>query len=115
MSPISENQKTEIIALLTEDKLGREQIAAKAGVSLGTISAIKAHLTMGTYTEPLEAEEVIEVMETTFGLERDLQIALRSNTEQLEQGLLRCRTIAYGKLSAGWRLGSCGSGGTFEA
>ena len=47
---------------------------------------------MGTYTEPLEAEEVIEARETTFGLERDLQIALRSNTEQLEQGLLRCRT-----------------------
>ena len=45
---------------------------------------------MGTYTEPSEAEEVIEVIETTFGLERDLQIALRSNIEQLEQGLLRC-------------------------
>jgi len=41
---------------------------------------------MGTY-EPSEAEEVIEAMETTFGLERDLQIALRSNIEQLEQGL----------------------------
>ena len=57
MSPISENQKTEIIALLTLGKLGREQIAAKAGVSPGTISAIKAHLTMGTYTEPSEAEK----------------------------------------------------------
>jgi len=54
-------------------------------------------------------------METTFGLERDLQIALRSNIEQLEQGLLRCSTIAYGEPSAVWRLGSCGSGGTFEA
>ena len=31
-------------------------------------------------------------METTFGLEGDLQIALRSNIEQLEQGLLRCST-----------------------
>ena len=87
MSPISENQKTEIIALLTEGKLAREQIAAKVGVSPGTVSAIKAHLTMGTYTEPSEAEEVIEAMETTFGLERDLQIALRSNIKQLEQGL----------------------------
>ena len=64
---------------------------------------------MGTYTEPSVAEEVIEAMETTFGLERDLQIALRSNIEQLEQGLLRCSTIAYGELSAVWRLGSCGS------
>jgi len=101
MSPISKNQKTGIIVLLTEGKLSRKQIAAKAGVSTGTISAIKAQLTMGTYTEPLEAEEVIEAMETTFGLERDFQIALRSNIEQLEQGLLRCSTIAYVELSAG--------------
>jgi hypothetical protein len=36
---------------------------------------------MGTYTEPSVAEEVIEAMETTFGLERDFQIALRSNIE----------------------------------
>ncbi len=87
MSPISENQKSEIIALIQEGKLSREQIATKVGVSPGTVSAIKAHLTMGTYAEPSEAEEVIEAMETTFGLERDLQIALRSNIEQIEQGL----------------------------
>jgi RecB family endonuclease NucS len=87
MNPMSENQKSEIIRLIKEGKLNREQIAEKVGVSPGTVSAIKAHLTMGTYTEPSEAEEVIEAMETTFGLERDLQIALRSNIEQLEQGL----------------------------
>jgi RecB family endonuclease NucS len=86
MSQMMENKKSEIIALIREGKLNREQIAAKVGVSPGTVSAIKAHLTMGTY-EPSEAEEVIEAMETTFGLERDLQIALRSNVEQLEQGL----------------------------
>lgn len=86
MSPMIENKKSEIIALIREGKLTREQIAAKVGVSPGTVSAIKAHLTMGTY-EPSEAEEVIEAIETTFGLERDLQIALRSNIEQLEQGL----------------------------
>ncbi|MDD2666238.1 MAG: endonuclease NucS [Methanocellales archaeon] len=87
MNPISENQKTEIISLMREGKLNREQIAVKVGVSPGTVSAIKAHLTMGTYAEPSEAEEVIDAMETTFGLERDLQIALRSNIQQLEQGL----------------------------
>ncbi len=86
MSSISENQKSEIIALIREGKLSREQIATKVGVSPGTVSAIKAHLTMRTY-ELSEAEEVIEAMETTFGLERDLQIALRSNIEQFEQGL----------------------------
>jgi RecB family endonuclease NucS len=87
MSSITENQKSEIITLIREGKLNREQIAAKVGVSPGTVSAIKAHLTMGTYTETSETDEVIEAMETTFGLERDLQIALRSNIEQLEQGL----------------------------
>jgi RecB family endonuclease NucS len=86
MSPISENQKSEIIALIREGKLSREQIATKVGASPGTVSAIKAHLSMGTYAEPSEAEEVIEAIETTFGLERDLQIALRSNIEQIEQG-----------------------------
>lgn len=87
MSLISENQKSEIIALIREGKLNREQIAKKVGVSPGKASAIKTHLTMGTYDDPSESEEVIEATEITFGLERDLQIALRSNIEQLEQGL----------------------------
>lgn len=87
MNPISENQKSEIIRLIKEGELNREQIAAKVGVSPGTVSAIKAHLTMGTYPKTSEAEEVIEAMETTFGLEHDLQKALRSNIEQLERGL----------------------------
>jgi len=42
---------------------------------------------MGTYTDPSDAEEIVDAIETTFGLERDLQIALRSNIEQLELGL----------------------------
>jgi hypothetical protein len=85
MSPISENQKTVIIALPKEGKLGREQIAAKAGVSPGTIIAIKAHLTMGTYTEPSEAEEVIEAMETTFGLERNTRLLCAPTSNSLSK------------------------------
>jgi RecB family endonuclease NucS len=44
---------------------------------------------MGTYATltPKEAEEIEEAVETTFGLERDLQRALRLNIEQLELGL----------------------------
>jgi RecB family endonuclease NucS len=42
---------------------------------------------MGTYTESSETVEVIDAMETTFGLERDLQMALRLNIEQLEPRL----------------------------
>jgi RecB family endonuclease NucS len=36
---------------------------------------------------PLEDEELVRAEEITFGLERDMQVALRSNIEQLEQGL----------------------------
>jgi RecB family endonuclease NucS len=45
---------------------------------------------MGTYAEPAsenETDELIEASEATFGLERDLQLALRSDIEQLEPGL----------------------------
>jgi RecB family endonuclease NucS len=86
MSPISEEQKSEVIALLQEGKLSAEEIAEKVEVYPGTVRAIKAHLTMGHY-DLSEAEEIIRAVETTFGLERDLQKALRSNIEQLEQGL----------------------------
>ncbi len=92
MAPISESQKAQIIALLNEGKLSREEIATKVGVSPGTVSAIKAHITMGTYggvpTSEAETNELIEATETTFGLERDLQLALRSNIQQLEEGLV---------------------------
>jgi RecB family endonuclease NucS len=87
MSPISEKQKSEVIALLQEDKLSAEEIAEKVEVYPGTVRAIKAHLTMGHYDDLSEAEKVIDAVETTFGLERDLQKALRYNIEQLEQGL----------------------------
>ncbi len=91
MTSISENQKARIISLLQERQLGREEIAAKVGVSPGTVSAIKAHVTMGTYgtasNPETETDELIDAAETTFGLERDLQLALRSNIQQLEDGL----------------------------
>jgi len=87
LSPLTEDKRSRIIALLSEGKLGRYKIAAKTGVSPGTVTAIKSHVTMGTNTEPSEAEEVIEATVTTFGLERDLQKALRLNIEHLEKGL----------------------------
>lgn len=92
MASISEDQKAQIISLLQEGKLGREEIASRVGVSPGTVSAIKAHITMGTYggsvTSETETDELIEAAEATFGLERDLQLALRSNIQQLEHGLV---------------------------
>ena len=90
MASISEEQKSQIITLLQRGQVSREEIAATVGVSPGTVSAIKAHITMGTYGGPaseVETNELIEASEATFGLERDLQLALRSNIEQLEHGL----------------------------
>lgn len=91
MATISAEQKSQIISLIQQEQLSREDIAARVGVSPGTVSAIKAHITMGTYTgtdvSETETDELIEATETTFGLERDLQLALRSNLQQLESGL----------------------------
>lgn len=91
MASISDEQKDQIIALLQQGQLSREEIAARIRVSPGTVSAIKAHITMGTYkgSGAFEAEtnELIEASESTFGLERDLQLALRANIQQLEPGL----------------------------
>lgn len=87
MKKLTEDKRAEIIQYINEHKLTHYQIAAKVGVSPGTVSAIKAHMTMGTYSASPEAEEIIEATETTFGLEKDLQKALRANIEQLEEGL----------------------------
>jgi hypothetical protein len=90
MASISEEQKSQIIALLQLGQSSREEIAATVGVSPGTVSAIKAHISMGSYGEPVsrtETNELIEASEATFGLERDLQLALRSDIAQLEPGL----------------------------
>jgi len=91
MASISEEQKDQIISLLQEGQLSREEIASKVGVSPGTVSAIKAHITMGTYgglgASEAETDELIEASEATLGLERDLQCALRLNIQQLESGL----------------------------
>lgn len=91
MPLVSDGQKAQIIALLQEGHLSRDIIADRIGVSPGTVSAIKAHITMGTYaiasTSSAETNELIEAAEATFGLERDLQLALRANIKQLEPGL----------------------------
>ena len=78
MSSISEEQKSEVISLRQEGRLGREEIASRLGVSPGTVSAIKAHMTMGTYrgaaASEAGTEELIEhprphlVLSATYNL-----------------------------------------------
>lgn len=91
MSGISAEQKEQVIALIREDTLSNDEIAARVGVAPLSVSAIKAHVTRGSYAVPAtsdaETDELIDAAETTFGLERDLQQALRSSIDQLEPGL----------------------------
>jgi hypothetical protein len=103
--PVSVEQRQAIRVLLA-DRLSNQEIAAKLGVSPGTVAAVKAHTTMGTYggdgTPDTEAE-VANAVDTAFGLERDLQLALRRSIEQLEPGLTiidgdREQTVASGRI-----------------
>ena len=89
--PVSAEQRQAIRSLLA-DGLGTQEIAAQIGVSAGTVIAVKAHMTMGTYGRVGDGgtdieTEVASAVDTAFGLERDLQLALRRNIEQLEPGL----------------------------
>lgn len=90
-NPPTPEQKEAIIKLLQQG-WSTEQIARRLGVRPGTVSAIKAHRTMGTYNArttaskpdqaPFDDDDGIK-----FGLERDLQITLRAHIDQLESGL----------------------------
>jgi RecB family endonuclease NucS len=86
---ISADKREEILELLREGKADSADIAHKTGVPIRTVAAIKAHLKMGDYSTESTgmSEEVADAIETTFGLERDLQEALLKNIEQLEKGL----------------------------
>jgi hypothetical protein len=83
----TDEQKTKIVSLVKEGKLDYRQIAQKIGVSPGTVASVKAHMTMGSYGEGPEIEKIAEAIDATFGLERDLQLALRKHIDQLEPGL----------------------------
>ena len=94
--PTSPEQARQILELLASGVHDTRGIAARVGVSPGSVAAVKAHVTMGPYEQ--EAETVVEQIESAnnlkFDLERDLQSALRRNIEQLEEGL---RIIDGGK------------------
>jgi len=83
----TDDQKVAIVALVKEGKLDFRQIAKQVGVSPGTVASIKAHVTMGSYGEGPELQQIAEAIDATFTLERDLQIALRKHIDQLEPGL----------------------------
>jgi transposase-like protein len=83
MGSIPKERKPEIRQLIEEGGMTTKEIAEKFGVPVQAVRGIKAALTRWG----LGGEEIIEAGKITFGLERDLQKALRSNIEQLEKGL----------------------------
>jgi RecB family endonuclease NucS len=86
---ISTDKRNEILTFLREGKATNAEIAKRTGVPLRSVRAIEANLTRGTYDGATQAqsEEASDALEATFGLERDLQIALRKNIEQLKEDL----------------------------
>jgi hypothetical protein len=83
MGSIPNERKPEIIRLIEEREMPTKEIADKFGVPVMAVAGIKAALTRWGPG----GEEIIEAGKITFGLERDLQKALRPNIEQLEKGL----------------------------
>jgi hypothetical protein len=91
---------------LVENGATNQQIAAEVGWDVSGIPALKAHLKRGSYDAIASTEidaEVDNAIETKFGLERDLQRALRQNLAQLEAGLEiiddgKERTVASGRI-----------------
>jgi RecB family endonuclease NucS len=81
----------ETILRLLRDGIDSSEIARQVNEPITRIAAVKANLTRGTY-DKIDDTEILDDLEatteTTFGLERDLQNALRSNIEQLERGLV---------------------------
>jgi len=100
-------EERQAIRSLLADGLDNQEIAAQIGVSPGTVAAVKAHITMGTYGATAGASdveaEVASAVDTAFGLEHDLQLALRRSIEQLELGLTiidgdREQTVPSGRI-----------------
>jgi len=86
--------KSQALGLLAEGVLP-DEIARRLDVSPATVRAWKAHATMGTYAsgvgagggEVVASEEIESARNLKFGLERDMQEALRRHIDQLDPRL----------------------------
>lgn len=85
--PLTQEQIIEVDKLLA-DGLPTYQIAEQIGVPVANVNAIKAvKARHKNQAAAEEAEELDEALEQKFGLERDMQDALRANIHQLEPEL----------------------------
>lgn len=90
----SELELREQALVLCDEGLSSAEVAKRLGIDAKSIGPWKAHRTRGSYgtstTGPVNggtAERIEAAEQTTFGMERDLQRALRANIAQLESGL----------------------------
>ncbi len=57
------------------------------GFSIECVRSLKAHLTMGSYSNTITSSQTIEEYEVSLSMERDLQNFLLNDLSQLEDGL----------------------------
>jgi hypothetical protein len=102
MTPVTPEQTEAILGLVAQG-VDRETIAHQIGVTPGQVSAVKAVANRGKRVSEISTDEVIgDAIETTFGLERDLQRALRDHIDQLEPGLSLIDDGKERKVAAGF-------------
>jgi RecB family endonuclease NucS len=89
------DEEREAIRQLLAEGLSSEEVARRLGVPKMRVAAVRAHNTMGTYggnttSEALttdDLEEAADAADLKFGLERDMQNALRGSIAQLDPSL----------------------------
>ena len=96
---------------LLETGLPTEHVARQLGVPRGTVSAVKAHITMGSYhrsspgagsLSEADVEEIEDAANLKFGLERDLQDALRRNIHHQGAWALAAWLLLFGAVFTYW-------------
>ncbi len=87
--PVTGDERDQILQLLKQSPVPSSiEIAERVGVLPGQVAAVKANVTMGRYLpDDNTNNEVVEAVDAAFGLERDLQNALRANIAQLDPQL----------------------------
>jgi Endonuclease NucS len=99
---ITDNERLQIRDLLSQG-LSSDEVSRRLGVPKMRVAAIKAHITMGTYADASAAasdldvadlDDAADAADLKFGLERDMQEALRRNIHQLDS---RLRVVDEGR------------------
>jgi len=101
--PLNSEQKAEVLQRI-DSGLSTNEIAELMDIYPMQVAGVKAARARGSYQPATDTEEITvdDAIETTFGLERDLQVAIRHNIHQLDANLTiidggKERTVASGR------------------